>query len=219
MQPEKTTYISGLKVRVKKGVVLPRHKKRPSCLVLTTADRLTMLLGKPAKELYVEIVKIYEWWSKSPEWQFEYVYHSGYVYKAQCMWYDLSREVPGPGQAPPPTIYQKSVSPDAYIAERQKELDRIISELVNIRKESMRVRKYWDPRYGRWFFVREELGKFVKKWAKRIILLIQAGYVLIVYGRPEQIEEFRNLVDYFYEEILKPWEVFSLIYRERIEDI
>ena len=141
----KTVNLKGLKVRVRKGVILPRHRKRPSCLTLTTADRLTFLLGKPAKELYIQIVKTYEWWRRSPEWQFEAIYHQGYVFKAQSMWYTLSGQIPGPGRTPPPKTYQKSVHPEAYIAEQQRKLDLIIFRLKYLPVYYCRVFLGFDP--------------------------------------------------------------------------
>ena len=212
MEQEKTVNLAGLKVRVKKGVILPRHRKRPSCLTLTTADRLVALLGKPAKELYMEMVKIYEWWSKSPEWMFEYTYHEGYVWKAQIMWYDLSGRIPGPGRVPPPTKYQKTVNPEAYIADRQKELWRIILRLEYLQRQYRAVEWRDSPDWWRRNQAKWALYHARKDHLREIIMLIQEGYVLIVYGRRDQIERFRSVVKWFFNHILKPWELYSIVF-------
>ncbi|RKX61371.1 MAG: hypothetical protein DRP29_00560 [Thermodesulfobacteriota bacterium] len=211
MEQEKLVNLAGLKVKVKKGVILPRHRKRPSCLTLTTADRLVMLLGKPAKELYTQIVKIYQWWSSSPEWMFEYTYHEGYVWKAQTMWYDLSGRIPGPGRVPPPVKYQKTINPDAYIADKQRELWRIILRLEYLQSRYRGVEQLDSPDWR----ARED-AKWLLRHARKyrmmeIIMLIQEGYVLIVYGTRDQIERFRAVVKWFYGYIIKPWELFSFV--------
>ena len=132
------------------------------------------------------------------------------------MWYTLSGQIPGPGRVPPPTTYQKSVHAEAYIAEQQRRLDLIIFRLKYLKGVYERMLK--ETPY--WMVYPEPVDvavrrMFRQRYLREILLKIQDGYVYIVYGRADQISEFKNLVRWYYENILKPWELYSLVERYR----
>jgi hypothetical protein len=125
----KEKQVAGRTMEVSPQVVLPKARKQFSCMILNTADRLVSVFGKPAKDLYLTLVKDYDVWTHSPTEICEGIYHEKYVYKSQEMWYTVSVAVPGPGGADVPSYYQRRIDPELFLRYQQQALDKTIMRL------------------------------------------------------------------------------------------
>jgi len=130
--------LAGQEVTIHEGVVLPRHKKQPACMLLNTADRFAAIFGKPAKELYLSIVKDYELWTHSYDEELGAAYHDEYVYKTGLMWWELSGMIPGPGRVEEPPIYQARPSDEVFLQQQQYRLQIALNALQSWKEEAMR---------------------------------------------------------------------------------
>lgn len=69
------------------------------CAILTTAERLVKVVGKPGLEVYLDAVKIHETWAHSNIDIAYEIFLAGYVWPNERIWRDLARQIPGfPGR-------------------------------------------------------------------------------------------------------------------------
>jgi len=99
---EEVAPLDKIEVAPKVGWGLFAKDKRKSCPILDTSDRLAALLGEPAKQTYMEMVKLHEAWSHSEVDTMVDIYHAGYVGPAQAMWGALMEQWTGTGKIPLP---------------------------------------------------------------------------------------------------------------------
>ena len=101
-EKEEATPEDKIEVDEKVGWGLFSKEDRKSCAILDTADRAAALLGKPALEVYLEIVKVQELWSHSESDTVSDIYKAGYVNNAEAMWKALIEMWTGYAVVPPP---------------------------------------------------------------------------------------------------------------------
>ncbi len=200
----KSVNLDGMTVELAPDVHLPtKRHKRPGCVLLDTADRLTALLGEPAKRIYLEMVQRYEEETHSPEKVAEMVYYQTYVYKAQLMWWKSSQEIPGPGTAPYPAAYQESVNTKVFIEERRQEGLVLFAELGrDLNKYKEQIKRYLllakvTPEFG------FKPVSIFERIAKEVLPKLRRLRVLEFYLSYENILAVEDLINVYMSDILQ----------------